>query len=78
MTTGPAGWVCFLVFCFTPGAMDCCRSRGASIICGTIGGLGIAFTQCLKLLLFAPGNPHRLADLPEEVRNPIIAKWEHW
>ncbi|MCC6488443.1 MAG: hypothetical protein IT364_13180 [Candidatus Hydrogenedentes bacterium] len=50
----------------------------ASILCGTIGGLGIAFTQCLKLLLIAPGNPERLADLPPEVRDPIIAQWAHW
>lgn len=50
----------------------------ASIVCGTIGGLGIAFTQCLKLLLVAPGNPDRLADLPPEVRNPIVERWAHW
>lgn len=50
----------------------------AAIVCGTVGGLGISFTQCLKLLLVAPGNPNRLADLPAEVRDPIIAKWAHW
>ncbi len=50
----------------------------ASIVCGTIGGLGIAFTQCLKLMLVAPGNPNRLADLPPEVRDPIVEKWAHW
>ena len=51
---------------------------GASVICGTIGGLGIAFTQCLKLLLIAPGNPNRLVDLSPEVRDSIIEKWAHW
>lgn len=50
----------------------------ASVICGTIGGLGIAFTQCLKLLLIAPGNPNRLADLSPEVRDPIVERWAHW
>ncbi|MCA9078095.1 MAG: hypothetical protein KDA93_23905 [Planctomycetaceae bacterium] len=50
----------------------------ASVVCGTIGGLGIAFTQCLKLLLVAPGNPNRLADLPTEVRDPIVERWAHW
>ena len=50
----------------------------ASVICGTIGGLGIAFTQCLKLLLIAPGNPNRLANLPPEVRDPIVERWAHW
>jgi hypothetical protein len=50
----------------------------ASVVCGTIGGLGIAFTQCLKLLLVAPGNPNRLADLPPEVRDPIVERWAHW
>jgi len=50
----------------------------AAIISGTIGGLGIAFTQCLKLLLVAPGNPNRLAELPPELRDPLIAKWAHW
>lgn len=51
---------------------------GASVICGTIGGLGIAFTQCLKLLLIAPGNPNRLGDLSPEVSDPIIERWAHW
>jgi hypothetical protein len=50
----------------------------ASVICGTIGGLGIALTQCLKLLLIAPGNPNRLANLPPEVRDPVIERWAHW
>lgn len=50
----------------------------AALVSGTIGGLGIAFTQCLKLLLVAPGNPNRLAGLPAEVRDPIIARWAHW
>jgi hypothetical protein len=50
----------------------------ASIICGTIGGLGICFTQCLKLMLVAPGNPNRLTDLPPEVRDPIVERWAHW
>jgi len=46
----------------------------ASVVCGAIGGLGIAFTQCLKLLLVAPGNPEQLADLPPEVRDPIVER----
>ncbi len=50
----------------------------ASLVGGTIGGFGIAFTQCLKLLLIAPGNPNRLAGLPDDVREPILRAWEHW
>lgn len=50
----------------------------ASIVGGTIGGFGIALTQCLKLLLIAPGNPNRLADLPPDVRAPLVQAWAHW
>lgn len=50
----------------------------ASIVCGTIGGFGIAATQCLKLMLVAPGNPYRLADLPATFKDPIIKAWAHW
>ncbi|HOJ32551.1 MAG TPA: hypothetical protein PKY35_10120 [Candidatus Hydrogenedentes bacterium] len=50
----------------------------ASIVGGTIGGFGIAFTQCLKLLLIAPGNPNRLVDLPPDLRETIVRSWAHW
>lgn len=29
-------------------------------------------------MLVAPGNPNRLADLPSDLRDPIIEKWAHW
>lgn len=50
----------------------------ASLVCGTIGGFGIAFTQTLKMLALAPGNPARLAKLPPDVKDPIIKAWAHW
>lgn len=49
-----------------------------SLVSGTIGGFGIAFTQWIKMMVLAPGNPARLSDLPPEVREPLIKAWEHW
>ncbi|MCC6795578.1 MAG: hypothetical protein IT366_10705 [Candidatus Hydrogenedentes bacterium] len=49
-----------------------------ALVTGIVGGFGIAFTQLIKLLLMAPGNPSRLSDLPPQVSAPIIESWKHW
>lgn len=49
-----------------------------SLVTGIVGGFGIAFTQLVKLLVMAPGNPNRLSDLPPEVSAPIVEAWKHW
>ena len=49
-----------------------------SLVTGIIGGFGIAFTQLIKVMMVAPGNPTRLSDLPPDVSAPIIAAWSHW
>jgi hypothetical protein len=44
----------------------------AMVVSGIVGGLGFVFTQCLKLLLTALGNPEIVSD------ETTIAAWKHW
>ena len=44
----------------------------AMVVSGIVGGLGFVFTQCLKLLLTALGNPEIVSD-----ENTLVA-WKHW
>ncbi len=44
----------------------------ATLLCGTIGGLGFSGAACLKLFMVWWGNPAHTSDAA------VIAKWAHW
>lgn len=44
----------------------------ASLVCGTIGGIGFSGIACLKLILVSFGNPNLITD-PR-----IVEAWRHW
>lgn len=44
----------------------------AGLLSGVIGGFGFAAAACIKLLMVAPGNPHRIDD------PAIIDAWRFW
>ncbi len=50
----------------------------AGCISGIIGGLGFAGATWLKLMLMAPGNPHRLAGVDTPEAKASIETWNHW
>jgi hypothetical protein len=49
----------------------------ASVISGTIGGLGFSGIQWIKQLLMVPGNP-RISIADSEVYQKSMADWAHW
>jgi hypothetical protein len=54
----------------------------ASVVSGTIGGLGFSGIQWLKQLLMAPGNPRILGSegtsLSSEAYQHSLSVWSHW
>ncbi|AEI49222.1 hypothetical protein [Runella slithyformis] len=52
----------------------------ASVVSGTIGGLGFSGIQWIKQLLMAPGNPRILAEasLSSETYQKNLTEWAHW
>ncbi|GAB3704646.1 hypothetical protein GCM10027592_36260 [Spirosoma flavus] len=54
----------------------------ASVICGTIGGLGFSGVQWIKQLMMAPGNPRRLLGnglSPDSIEfKTVTSSWADW